>query len=115
MKFTTEESNGVVILELQSSLEGGVETFQLKDEVKRLIGEGERRLLIDMEKADFVNSTAIGMLVAVQLTCAAAEVQLRFCKVGRRVARSIQATGGCIWESMTIFPDREEALQSFTS
>jgi len=115
MKFTTEKSNGVVILELQSSLDGGPETFRLKEEVKRLVEEGERRLLIDMGKTDFVNSTAIGMLVAVQLTCASAEVQLRFCGVGRRVARSIQATGGCIWESMSIQPSREEALQSFTS
>jgi len=62
-----------------------------------------------------VNSTAIGMLVSVQLTCAAAEGRLRFCSVGRRVARSIQATGGCIWESMAIFPDREAALGSWES
>lgn len=113
MKFTTEESNDVVIFALQSSLDGGPETFRLKDEIKRRVSEGQKRFLIDMEKADFVNSTAIGMLVAVQLTCAAAEAKLRFCCVGRRVARSIQATGGCIWESMTIYPDRAEALQSF--
>lgn len=113
MKYKLEKSGDVVILELLGSLEGGWETFQIKDEVVKQVQDGERRFLIDLKKASFVNSTGIGVMVALQVTVAGAEGDIKFCGISDRVRRSFQATGAGIWESMKIYRDRKEALSTF--
>ena len=115
MKYKLEKSGNVSILELMGSLEGGWETFQLKDEVVKQVQEGGRQFLIDLQKASFVNSTGIGVMVAMQITVAAAEGEIKFCGISERVRRSFQATGAGIWESMQIYENREEALPTFSS
>jgi anti-sigma B factor antagonist len=115
MKYKLEKSGSVLILELLGSLDGGWETFQIKDEVVKQVKDGERQILIDLQKASFVNSTGIGVMVALQITVAGAEGEIKFSGISDRVRRSFQATGAGIWESMQIYQDREEALSSFSS
>lgn len=115
MKYKLEKSGDVLVLELLGSLEGGWETFQIKDEVVKQVQEGDRRFLIDLQKASFVNSTGIGVMVALQITVTAAEGEIKFCGISDRVRRSFQATGAGIWESMQIYGNREEALSTFSS
>jgi len=114
MKYKLEKSGNVLILELLGSLEGGWETFQLKDEVVKQVQDGTRQFLIDLQKASFVNSTGIGVMVAMQLTVAGVEGEIKFCGISDRVRRSFQATGATIWENMQIYQNREEALPTFS-
>ena len=93
MKYKLEKSGDILILELLGNLEGGWETFQLKDEVVKQVQDGERRFLIDLHRASFVNSTGIGVMVALQITVATAEGEIKFCGISDRVRRSFQATG----------------------
>ena len=114
MKYKLEKSGSILILELLGSLEGGWETFQLKDEVVKQVQEGERQFLIDLRNASFVNSTGIGVMVALQITVSTAEGEIKFCSISDRIRRSFQATGAGIWESMQIYSDREEAIPTFS-
>jgi anti-sigma B factor antagonist len=115
MKYKLEKSGSVLILEMLGSLEGGWDTFQLKDEVVKQVEDGGRQFLIDLQKASFVNSTGIGVMVAMQITVATVEGEIKFCGISDRVRRSFQATGAGIWESMQIYRDREEALPTYSS
>jgi anti-anti-sigma factor len=115
MKYKLEKVNDVQVIELQGSLEGGWETFQLKDEIASQLEKGERKFLVDMHKANFVNSTGIGVMVAIQITARNADGVVRFCCIGDRVGRSFKATGAGIWDNMEIFDNRGEALRSFAA
>ena len=115
MKYKVEYEGSVVIVELLGSLEGGWETFQLKEEAVKQVGEGKRQFLVDLHKASFVNSTGIGVMVAMQITVSGVEGEIKFCGIGDRVRRSFQATGAGIWESMEIYQDRKEALPTFSA
>lgn len=113
MKYKLEKSGDVLILEMLGSLEGGWETFQLKDEVVKQVQAGERRFLIDLHRTSFVNSIGIGVMVALQITVTTADGEVRFCGINDRVRRSFQATGAGIWESMQIYRNRDEAMSTF--
>lgn len=115
MKYELISVDGIQIIELQGSLEGGWETFQLKEEVNTQLGKGNQRFVIDMHKASFVNSTGIGVLVAIQFTVKNSDGIVKFCAVADRVRRSLQATGASVWENMDVYATREEALASFAA
>jgi anti-sigma B factor antagonist len=114
VKFFLEPIDTVQVFSLKGNLDGGWENLSLKDKVSALVQEGERKFLLDLAEAHFVNSTGIGVLVACLATIRGAGGTLKFCRVGHRVRRSLETTGGGIWESLDVHPDRETALRSFT-
>ena len=115
MKFSLEHIGHVQVVSLKGNLDGGWENLSLKDKVSDLVQSGERNFLLDLSEAHFVNSTGIGVLVACLATVRGAGGRLMFSGVGHRIRRSLETTGGGIWESLDVGPDRETALQSFKS
>ena len=114
MKFSLEHIESVQVVSLKGNLDGGWENLSLKDKISDLVQNGERNFLIDLGEAHFVNSTGIGVLVACLATVRGAKGSLKFCRVGHRVRRSLETTGGGIWETLDVYPDREAALRSFS-
>ncbi|HET9233376.1 MAG TPA: STAS domain-containing protein [Candidatus Eisenbacteria bacterium] len=113
MKFALERFEGIQVITIDGNLDGGWENLSLKDRVSQLVADGERKFLIDLGKAHFVNSTGIGVLVACLATARGAGGSLKFCNVGHRIRRSLETTGGGIWESLDVHADRDAALRSF--
>ena len=52
MKYKLEKVNNVQVIELQGSLEGGWETFQLKDEITSQLEKGEKELAVGFIYSD---------------------------------------------------------------
>ena len=111
MKFGMEKHGDVVVIELKSSLEGGPDTFDLKDEVKARLGEGTRKFVLDMEKAGFVNSTGIGVVVGAYSSIKHAGGQLHICGISDRARRAFVVTG--VWQLFSVFGTQDEALKGF--
>ena len=63
MKTTTLAGGSVALLEPKGSLIGGDETDELRAAVTDLFEQGNRKLVIDLSKVTYLNSTAIGVLV----------------------------------------------------
>lgn len=53
----------LTIVELSGHLNLGNELMTLESAVRRLIGEGARKLMIDLTHLDYIDSAGIGMLV----------------------------------------------------
>ena len=64
LKSTSAANGEIVILEPKGSLVGGEETDELRSEVNKLIEKGNKKLVVDLSKVTYMNSTAIGTLVA---------------------------------------------------
>ena len=111
MKFTVETTDGVVVIELKKSLEGGPDTFEIKDEIATRLSAGERKFLLDMTASSFVNSTGIGVVVAAQSSITNAGGQLKICGVGDRARRAFVVTG--VWSLFDVYDNRKEAMDSF--
>jgi anti-sigma B factor antagonist len=115
MKFSLERVGQIQVVALKGNLDGGWENLSLKDKVSDLVQSGERNFLLDLTEAHFVNSTGIGVLVACLATVRGASGRLMFCGVGHRIRRSLETTGGGIWESLDVAQDRETALRTFSA
>jgi len=111
MKFGMEKKGDVILIELRKSLEGGPDTFEIKDEVTALLAKGERKFVLDMSAASFVNSTGIGVVVAMQSSITNAGGQLKICKVGDRARRAFVVTG--VWALFDVYDTQEEAFKAF--
>ena len=62
VKATTED--GIKVLTLQGEFVGGDETDDLREALESESKEGTTRLLIDLKGASYLNSTALGVLIA---------------------------------------------------
>jgi anti-sigma B factor antagonist len=112
MKFLIEKKNDIVIVALKSSLEGGPDTYQIRDDVKAKLGEGERSFILDMKDAGFVNSTGIGVVVSMLSSVKSAGGNLRVCGVSDRARRAFVTTG--VLQLFDVYDDLDEAIKAFS-
>jgi len=61
---TSTLDNSIGLIEPKGSLVGGDETVELRQAVAGFIERDYQKLIIDLSKVTYVNSTAIGILVA---------------------------------------------------
>jgi len=111
MKFTIEKEKGVTVVALRASLEGGPDTYQIRDDVKGRLGEGERHFVLDMTEAGFVNSTGIGVVVSMLSSIKSAGGALKVCGVSDRARRAFVTTG--VLQLFDVYNTRKEALDAF--
>ena len=64
MSVRMRKVGAVAILDLSGKLMGGSDSDEFKNSVKRLVGEGYKNVLVNLEEVPWVNSTGLGVLVA---------------------------------------------------
>lgn len=63
MKAKTYDDFGAAVVEPKGALVGGDVLDDLKQTAADLLGQGTRRLVVDMKGIDLVNSTGLGALI----------------------------------------------------
>lgn len=111
MKFTIDKQDDITVVALRASLEGGPDTYQIRDDVKAKLGDGDRRFLLDMTEAGFVNSTGIGVVVSMLSSIKQAGGELKVCGVSERARRAFVTTG--VLQLFDVYGNRQEALDSY--
>ena len=64
MKLTTREDKGIAILEPKGKIMGGPDATLLHDKLHELISQGKKKVVIDLAKVDWMNSTGLGILIS---------------------------------------------------
>ncbi|MEW5702930.1 MAG: STAS domain-containing protein [Candidatus Zixiibacteriota bacterium] len=64
MKLSHREQTGVIILEPKGKIMGGPDATLLHDQIHELIAQKKLRVVIDLSKVDWMNSTGLGILIA---------------------------------------------------
>jgi len=64
MKLTTREDKGVAILEPKGKIMGGPDATVLHDKLHEIINQGKKKVIIDLAKVDWMNSTGLGILIS---------------------------------------------------
>lgn len=65
---TSTLDNGIGLVEVKGSLVGGDETAEVRKAVAGFIDREYQKLIIDLSKVTYLNSTAIGVLVSAYTT-----------------------------------------------
>jgi anti-sigma B factor antagonist len=64
IKTKTEHSGKVAIIEIRGSLVGDGDTDKFRDAVADFIEQGNRCLVVDLDKVNYMNSSGIGAIIS---------------------------------------------------
>ncbi len=85
LKVATEQNGEVLIIEPKGALVGGEETDELRDAVAESIEKGNKKLIVDLGKVTYMNSTAIGALVSAHTSYANRKGKVVLCNVNKSI------------------------------
>lgn len=103
-----EEQIGGTVLHLKGQFIGGDETDQLRNTLKEISEQNKNKLIIDLDKVTYLNSTALGVLIAAHANFAKREGKVVLCNVGKSIENLFVIT-----KLTLVFPiaaDLEEAI-----
>ena len=100
----------VIVLEGYLNQNGGE---KLAEVCHQLMDEGVRHLAFDFENVPMVNSIGIAILIEIIERSRELNGKIHFFKTRDVIARTFRIMG--LTQFATIFPDRESAIQAFTS
>lgn len=113
MMFSSRMVGDVVVIDLKGGLEGGPDTFAIKDDVKKLMERGHRKFLLNMDGVDYVSSTGVGIVVSVYSSIMSAGGAMKISNANQRVSRIMMITK--LLEVFDSYYQEEEAIQAFQS
>lgn len=90
MKLSIRQKDGVVIVDFEgraTDTDGAI-----RDLIAQLIEQGRRRILFNFEGLEYLDSTALGELVACQLRTIRAGASLKLANAGHRVSDLLAIT-----------------------
>jgi anti-sigma B factor antagonist len=92
LKIASREVEGVVVLGLDGRVVLGEETIALRDKVKALLGEGKKKIVLDLKNVTMIDSSGLGAMVSAHSSAKAAGATLRLCNLSTRTDELLQMT-----------------------
>ncbi len=111
MKTSRSPQDKVMILEVSGKIMGGSDHDKFKAEIKALIEEGYKDVVLDFAGVPWINSTGLGILISGYHSLRAAEGTMKICAVKERVLSIFYISQ--LQNVFEVFPTREEALASY--
>jgi len=112
IKTTTAQGGTIGIIEVKGSLVGGEETDELRVAVTDFIEQGNKKLVIDLSKVTYLNSTAIGVLVSAHTTYSRNKGAVKLCGINKNINNIFVITK--LTMVFDVCETREDALKAFT-
>jgi anti-sigma B factor antagonist len=112
LNITSGEVSGVAVVWLDGRIVLGEETIALREKVKGLLGEGKKKLVLNLKNVMFIDSAGLGALVAAHSSAKSNGATLRLCNLGTRANELLQLT-----RLVTIFEisnSEADAVNSFS-
>ncbi len=109
-KVSTLE-NGIGLIEPKGNLIGGDETVEIRQGVAGFVDRNYQKLIIDLSKVNYMNSTAIGILVSAHTTYSRKGWQIKLCGLNENINNVFVITKLTL--VFDVCESREEAVRSF--
>ena len=111
LQITQNEWGTVTVLTLSGRATLGEETSQLRNKIKALLGEGKKRLVLDMGDLAHIDSAGLGTLVAGYYSATSQGASIKLANLTKRLEDQMHLT-----KLVTVFDTHssvEEAVMSF--
>ena len=92
MKMTNREVDGVSVVGLAGRIVLGDESNALRVELKSLIAEGKKQIVLNMDNIKYIDSAGLGILVAAHVNAKTQGASLRLCHLGSKFQEVLQIT-----------------------
>jgi anti-sigma B factor antagonist len=113
LKLTRRTVDGILAIECNGRIVFGEESAMLRDEVKKAVADGVKRIVLNLGEVNYIDSGGLGTLVALHTTAKMAGSTIKLANLTKRVVDLMQIT-----KLLTVFDvhnSEYEALESFRS
>ena len=110
MRISESLRGDVAVLSVSGRMMGGPETVGLHNHVKALVADGISKVVIDLAKVKWLNSSGLGVLMGSLTTCRGAGGNLRLASVTDKVQSLLMIT-----QLMSVFQTYETAARAVAS
>ncbi len=105
------EKDGVTILELKGTITLGSGDVNMRDKIKELLGQGHKKIIIDLGEVSFMDSTGLGELVAAYTTARHQQATLKLAQLTKKIKDLLSITQlAAVFET---YETLDEAIASF--
>ncbi|HME35641.1 MAG TPA: STAS domain-containing protein [Candidatus Sulfotelmatobacter sp.] len=111
LKLTKRTVDGILAIECSGRIVFGDESSLLREEVKRAIADGQKRIVLNLGQVSYIDSGGLGTLVALHTSAHNAGGTIKLANLTQRVGDLLQIT-----KLLTVFevhPSEYEALEAF--
>jgi len=112
MKSNTREVNGVTVVDLNGRITLGEGSVVLRDQVRELLGKGQKKILLNMGEVSYIDSSGIGELVSAFTTVRNQGGELKLLNLTKKVHDLLQITK--LYTVFDIKDDEAAAVGSFS-
>jgi anti-sigma B factor antagonist len=92
MQIATRQADGITILDVSGRISVGEGNVMLRGIVRDLVDKGRKRILLNLQEVNFVDSSGLGELVSIHTTLRKAGGQLKLVNPSTRVQELLQIT-----------------------
>jgi anti-anti-sigma factor len=107
----TERRGDVAVVAPHGPLDGGKLTKDLETEMRKLIYDDQKKILLDMGNVSRVSSLGIGALTGAHISATKRDVKLHVCNVDKRIKDILVIVK--LINVLNVFDKCEEALAAF--
>ncbi|MDJ0838440.1 MAG: STAS domain-containing protein [Acidobacteriota bacterium] len=111
MKSTTTEYGDIKVLHLQGKITIGEGDVQLRGLVNEVLEEGARKIILDLGKVKYIDSSGIGELVSCYTTITNRGGKMRLTNLHSKIYSLLQLTA--LVSVFEIYDSNEDAVQTF--
>jgi len=111
LKIKQEMKGEILVLTLSGKVIGGPELVEVKDTFQKAVDQDKRKILLDLGKVTWMDSSGLGVIVSGHTTLSRAEGALKILNATKKIHELFIIT-----KLITIFEtytDEQEALNSF--
>lgn len=111
LTLNKSEVDGVSVIDLNGRIVLGEGTSKLREDVKQLVSEGKKSIVLDMKNVTMIDSSGLGALVAAYSSAKSAGASVRLSNLGTHFNQLLQITK--LLTVFEVFKSREDAIRSF--
>ena len=112
LKMTQREVDGVTVVALDGRIVLGEESNALREKVKRLLAEGKKNTVLNMENITFIDSAGIGTLVTAHYAAKKEGASMRLCHLSTKFKELLQIVK--LLTFFEVFDTEAAAVASFS-
>jgi len=111
MKMNQSETDGVIVLELSGKIMGGPDATLLNEKLYEFIEAGKTKVVADLKKVDWMNSSGLGILIGGLTTMRNNGGDLKLANITDRIQSLLMITK--LLTVFETFDTTEKAVASF--
>lgn len=111
LRITDRIVDGIAVLDLEGKIVLGEESNALREKIKSLLEAGTKKLLLNLERVSFIDSTGLGALVGAFTSAQSNSARLKLSNLSQKPRDLMQVTK--LLTVFEVYNSEKDAIASF--